>query len=146
MTAAPPILLVDDNAHDVELALDALGQCELPNPVIVVRDGAQALDFLFRRGAYAQRTAQQPIFVLLDLKMPKVNGHEVLAQVRADPAFDGLPIVLMTSSREEADLAKGYALGANAYIVKPVAFDESRRAIHDLGEFWGKWNQRPGSP
>jgi CheY-like chemotaxis protein len=137
------ILLVEDNEKDVELVLAALGDHNLANEVIVVRDGAEALDFLFRRGEFAERQPGQPVVVLLDLKMPKVDGLEVLKQVKNDPELKRIPVVMMTSSREEQDLVKSYALGANAYVVKPVDFQQFVDSIKQIGFFWAVINEPP---
>jgi CheY-like chemotaxis protein len=137
------ILLVEDNEKDVELVLAALGEHKLANEVIVVRDGAEALDFLFRRGEFADRAPGLPVVVLLDLKMPKVDGLEVLRQVKNDPELKRIPVVMMTSSREEKDLVKSYALGANAYVVKPVDFQQFVDSIKQIGFFWAIINEPP---
>lgn len=138
-----PILLVEDNPHDLELTLIALERSQLANEVIVVRDGADALDYLHSRGAFAEREQGNPAVVLLDLKLPKVDGLEVLADVRRNPALKSLPVVMLTSSREEQDLINSYELGVNAYVVKPVDFQEFVRAIADLGIFWAVLNEPP---
>jgi len=117
------ILLAEDNANDVELTVAALKANRLANEVVVVRDGAQALDYLYRRADFASREPGLPALVLLDLKMPKVDGLEVLRVIKADPAMRSIPIVVLTSSREEQDLVRSYDLGVNAYVVKPVAFE-----------------------
>lgn len=141
------ILLVDDSARDVELALDALEQHHLANEVVVLRDGAEALDYLFRRGPFTERPASNPALVLLDLKMPKVDGMEVLRQIKADAALRIIPVVIMTSSREERDVAESYQLGVNAYIVKPLDFDQFTDAVAQVGAFWAILNEPPpGSP
>lgn len=137
------ILLVEDNPNDVELTLAAFEEHHLANEVVVVRDGADALDYLFRRGAFANRLAGNPAVILLDLKLPKVNGLEVLEAVRAEAALRTLPIVVLTSSREEPDLARCYELGVNAYVVKPVDFGDFVRAVGNLGVFWALINQPP---
>jgi two-component system response regulator len=143
MEALKRILLAEDNLSDAELALDALETNHLANEVIHVRDGAETLDYLYRRGAFADRPPGQPALVLLDLKMPKVDGMDVLRQVKGDPALKQIPIVVMTSSREERDLVKSYALGVNAYVVKPVQFHEFVDAVKQLGGFWGVLNEPP---
>ncbi|QFU15128.1 response regulator [Microvirga thermotolerans] len=143
MPELKPILLVEDNPKDVELTLAALEQSQLANEVIVVRDGAEALDFLYRRGAHGSRNTADPAVVLLDLKLPKVDGLEVLAQVKADPGMRHMPVVMLTSSREESDLVRSYELGVNAFVVKPVGFREFFDAIQDLGVFWGILNEPP---
>ena len=130
------ILLAEDDPNDVELILAALADHKLANEVVVARDGAEALDYLYRRGQFAKRPASQPMVVLLDLKMPKVDGLEVLRQVKSDPDLKTIPIVILTSSREEQDIIESYNLGTNAYIVKPVEFDKFIMAIKQLGLFW----------
>lgn len=140
-----PILLVEDNPNDLELALAALEKARLANEVIVVRDGAEALDYLHGRGAHAGRAPGDPAVVLLDIKLPKVDGLEVLERVKADPATRAIPVVMLTSSREESDLARSYALGVNAFVVKPVGFAEFFKAIQDLGVFWAILNEPPPS-
>ena len=137
------LLLVDDSDRDIELTLDALAQHNLANEVIALHDGAEALDYLFRRGPFAGRTTTNPAVVLLDLKMPKVDGIEVLRQIKNDPDLKTIPIVVMTSSREEQDLVTSYQLGVNAYIVKPVAFPEFVKAVRVLGVFWAVLNEPP---
>jgi len=137
------ILLVEDSARDAELALEALGEHHLANEVVHVRDGAEALDYLYRRGPFAGRSNGQPAVVLLDLKMPKVDGMEVLRQIKGDPALKMIPVVVMTSSREEQDLVESYQLGANAYMVKPVQFHEFVEAVKQLGGYWAIVNEPP---
>lgn len=138
-----PILLVEDNPKDVELTLAALEQCQLANAVIVVRDGAEALEYLQGRGAFAGRAAGDPAVVLLDLKLPKVDGLEVLEQIKSDPKLRHTPVVMLTSSREERDLVTSYSLGVNAFVVKPVGFEQFFEAIRDLGMFWAVLNEPP---
>jgi CheY-like chemotaxis protein len=138
-----PILLVEDNPHDLELTLIALSRSQLANEVVIARDGAEALDYLLRRGMFASRPAGNPSVVLLDLKLPKVDGLEVLREIRANPALRSLPVVMLTSSKEEQDLLRSYELGVNAYVVKPVDFTEFVRAIADLGIFWAVLNEPP---
>jgi CheY-like chemotaxis protein len=137
------IVLAEDNANDIELTLTALRENHVVNEVVVVRDGAEALDYLYKRNAYAGRPGQNPALVLLDLKMPKVDGIEVLRQVKADPALRSIPIVVLTSSREEQDLMRTYDLGVNAYVVKPVDFHEFVDAVKLLGGFWAVVNETP---
>ena len=137
------ILLVDDSPRDTELALDALAQHNLANEVVALRDGAEALDYLHRRGPYADRTAGNPAVVMLDLKMPKVDGIEVLRQIKGDSQLKMIPVVVLTSSREEQDLVKSYQLGVNAYIVKPVQFPEFVEAVKIVGAFWAVFNEPP---
>ena len=143
MTTLRPILLAEDNPNDVELILAAFQEVNFANEIIVVHDGEQALDFLFRRGAHAGRPGLQPAVILLDLKMPKVDGREVLRQVRGAAALKHLPVVVLTSSREESDLLTSYQLGANAYVVKPVDFQEFISAVGKIGIFWALLNEPP---
>ena len=151
MTTTPPnfrpalkrILLVDDSVRDIELAVDALESHHLANEVVALRDGAEALDYLYRRGQFANRTNGQPAVILLDLKMPKVDGIEVLRQVKSDPQLKTIPVVVLTSSREEQDLLRTYDLGVNAYVVKPVDFHEFVEAVKLLGGFWAVVNEQP---
>ncbi|WP_222910152.1 response regulator [Pseudomonas sp. DNDY-54] len=138
-----PILLVEDNPHDLELTLVALERSQLANEVIVMRDGAEALDYLLRREDYASRAGGNPAVLLLDLKLPKVDGLEVLKTVRETAELRSIPVVMLTSSREEPDLAKAYELGVNAYVVKPVEFRDFVAAISDLGIFWAVLNEPP---
>ncbi|CAN5760749.1 response regulator [soil metagenome] len=138
-----PILLVEDDKRDLELTLIALERSQLANEVVVLRDGAEALDYLFREGPHAERAEGNPAVVLLDLKLPKVTGLEVLQAVRARPSLRSIPIVMLTSSQEETDVLKSYELGVNAYVVKPVAFDHFVSAIADLGVFWAVLNEPP---
>jgi CheY-like chemotaxis protein len=138
------ILLVEDNPNDVELTLDALKENKLANRIEVVRDGAAALEFLFCTGAYANRDCSSQIkLILLDLKLPKVNGLEVLEQIRADPKTRTIPVVILTSSREERDIVQSYQLGINSYIVKPVDFEQFTTAVRHLGFYWLLLNQQP---
>jgi CheY-like chemotaxis protein len=143
MPTLRPILLVEDNPNDVELALTALRQANLANQVIVAYDGEEALDFLFRRRDHAQRGSADPCVVFLDLKMPGIDGREVLQQIRHSVAFARLPVVVLTSSREESDLLDTYQLGANAYVVKPVGFESFVGAVSKLGFFWALLNEPP---
>jgi CheY-like chemotaxis protein len=140
------ILLAEDNANDVELTLGALAEHKLVNEVVVVRDGEEALNYLFRRGAHAGRPEGNPSVVLLDLKMPKVDGLEVLRRLKADPALKRIPVVMLTSSREENDLVQSYNLGVNAYVVKPVDFRDFVDAVKGLGIFWAIINETPPEP
>lgn len=137
------ILLVEDNVEDVELTLEALDEYNLANNVIVARDGAEALDYLYSRGAFTMRAAGNPAVILLDIKMPKVNGLEVLRTLKGDEKLKTIPVVMLTSSREEPDLAESYKLGVNAYVVKPVNFQEFVKAVKQLGVFWVLLNERP---
>jgi len=138
-----PILLVEDNPHDLELTLIALEKSQLANDVIITRDGADALDYLQRRGLHADRDEGNPAVVLLDLKLPKVDGLEVLKAIRSDASLKATPVVMLTSSNEESDLVRAYDLGVNAYVVKPVIFQDFVRAISDLGVFWAVLNEPP---
>ncbi|HEU4777392.1 MAG TPA: response regulator [Telluria sp.] len=138
-----PILLVEDNPHDLELTLIALEKSQLANEVIIARDGAEALDYLRAEGEHAARQAGNPTVVLLDLKLPKVDGLEVLKLIRSTPSLKSIPVVMLTSSKEEQDLVRSYELGVNAYVVKPVDFEEFVRAIADLGIFWAVLNEPP---
>jgi CheY-like chemotaxis protein len=138
-----PILLVEDNPNDLELTLVALERSQLANEVIVLRDGAEALDYLFRRNQYRDRAAGNPAVLLLDLKLPKLDGLEVLKAIRESDDLRSIPVVMLTSSREEPDLQRAYALGVNAYVVKPVEFKEFVSAISDLGVFWAVLNEPP---
>ncbi len=137
------ILMAEDSANDIELTLSALDEHHLANHVDVARDGEQALDYLYRRGAYAERPPGNPAVLLLDLKMPKVDGLEVLRQVKSDPALKTIPVVMLTSSREEGDVLRSYELGVNAYVVKPVAFADFMDAVRQLGGFWALINEPP---
>jgi CheY-like chemotaxis protein len=143
MNALGRILLVEDDPRDVDLTLTALEEYNLANEVVVARDGAEALDFLYRRGAHAARSNENPAVLLLDLKLPKVNGLEVLQQIRSDPRLKLIPVVVLTSSREEGDMVASYELGVNAYVVKPVMFHEFVNAIRELGVFWAVINEPP---
>lgn len=138
-----PILLVEDNPKDLELTLIALEKSQLANDVIILRDGAEAIDYLNSRGAFASRPAGNPAVILLDLKLPKVDGLEVLKHIRENPGLKGQPVVMLTSSKEEQDLVRSYELGVNAYVVKPVEFNDFVRAIADLGIFWAVLNEPP---
>lgn len=138
-----PILLVEDNPHDQELALVALTQSGLLNETIVVSDGEEALDYLLCRGIHAARPPGNPAVVLLDLKMPKVDGIEVLRTLRATPATAHVPVVMLTGSQEEADVARSYESGVNAFVVKPMDFKELVRAVGEVGTFWAVINEPP---
>ncbi len=137
------ILLVEDDPNDVELTISALTESRLANEVVVARDGEEALDYLYRRGTYVSREEANPAVMLLDLKLPKVDGLEVLERVRADPHLSAIPVVVLTSSREEQDLVKSYNSGTNAYVVKPVDFHEFVEAVRELGLFWAVVNHPP---
>lgn len=138
-----PILLVEDNPRDLELTLAALAKCQLANDIVVARDGAEALDYLDSKGAHKDRPPGDPAVVLLDLKLPKVDGLQVLEKVKKDPQQRQIPVVMLTSSREERDLVKSYELGVNAFVVKPVDFNAFFEAIQDLGMFWAVLNEPP---
>jgi CheY-like chemotaxis protein len=137
------ILLVEDSKEDIEMTLQGLSEQNLANDVIVVRDGAEALDYLYSRGKFKARPAGNPAVILLDVKMPKVNGLEVLRTIKADEKMKIVPVVMLTSSREESDLFESYKLGVNAYVVKPVNFQEFIGAIKHLGIFWALLNEPP---
>jgi CheY-like chemotaxis protein len=137
------ILLVEDDPKDVELTLTALEEYNLANEVVVVRDGEEALDYLYYRGSFKARNKQNPAVMLLDLKLPKVDGLEVLKTVRGNGKLKYLPVVVLTSSREEKDMVSSYQLGVNAYVVKPVDFHEFVNAIKELGVFWAVINEPP---
>ncbi len=143
MTDLRHILLAEDNANDVELTLTALRENHVINEIAVTRDGVETLDYLFRRNRYADRPEGRPALVLLDLKMPKVDGIEVLRQIKADAMLKRVPVVVLTSSREEQDLVRSYDLGVNAYVVKPVNFHEFVDAVRVLGTFWAMVNEPP---
>lgn len=138
-----PILLVEDDKRDLELTLVALERSQLANDVVITRDGAQALDYLLRQGEYARRAEGNPAVVLLDLKLPKANGLEVLTTVRASETLRAVPVVMLTSSQEESDVLRSYELGVNAYVVKPVEFKQFVAAIAELGIFWAVLNEPP---
>lgn len=137
------ILLVEDNPSDVELTLEALREHNLANEVVVVRDGEEALHYLHREGPFSLRAPGNPAVVLLDLKMPKVDGLEVLRRMKSSPQLKHLPVVMLTSSREESDLVESYSIGVNAYVVKPVGFTEFVEAVKNLGVFWALINEPP---
>jgi DNA-binding response OmpR family regulator len=143
MSGLGRILLVEDDPKDVELTLEALGEYNLANEVVVARDGEEALDYLYCRGSFATRARESPAVLLLDLKLPKVNGLEVLQQIKADERLKVVPVVVLTSSREETDMVASYKLGVNAYVVKPVDFHEFVNAIKELGIFWAIINEAP---
>ncbi len=138
-----PILLVEDNPKDLELTLAALAKCQLANDIVIARDGAEAIDYIFATGMHEGRNSGDPAVVLLDLKLPKVDGLEVLHRVKNDPSRRQIPIVMLTSSREERDLVRSYTLGVNAFVVKPVDFNAFFEAIQDLGMFWAVINEPP---
>jgi CheY-like chemotaxis protein len=137
------ILLVEDDPYDIELTLSALAENHLTNDIVVVRDGEKALDYLYRRRDYESRAVGNPAVMLLDLKLPKVDGLEVLKQVKTDPNLKTMPVVMLTSSGEEQDLVRSYNSGTNAYVVKPVSFHNFIEAVRELGLFWAVINQPP---
>lgn len=137
------ILMVEDDPKDVELSLTALEEYNLANEVVVTRDGEEALDYLYCRGNFATRNKENPAVLLLDLKLPKVDGLEVLQQIKSDDKLKLIPVVVLTSSREERDMVASYQLGVNAYVVKPVDFHEFVNAIKELGIFWAIINEPP---
>jgi two-component system response regulator len=138
------ILLIEDNPNDVELTLHALKKHRIANHIEVVRDGAEALDFIFCAGAYAHRSVENsPKLILLDLKLPKVDGLEVLRRIKSDPRTRKIPVVMLTSSREERDIVESYQLGVNSYITKPVDFDQFTDAVRQVGFYWLLLNQPP---
>ncbi|MEW5960112.1 MAG: response regulator [Chloroflexota bacterium] len=137
------ILLVEDDPNDIELTLDALGEYNLANEIVVARDGVEALDYLYRRGNFARHPAGHPVVILLDLKMPRLDGVQVLRQIKADERMRLVPVVILTSSRESGDLEECYRLGVNAYVVKPVRFNEFVEAVKQIGVFWALINEPP---
>lgn len=143
MNSLKSILLAEDNPKDVELTLEALAEHNLANDVIVANDGADALDYLYRRGKFSARAEGNPAVILLDLKMPKVDGLQVLKSIKNDDTLKMIPVVMLTSSREESDLVATYRLGANAYVVKPVDFQQFVDAVSRLGVFWAIINETP---
>ena len=143
MNKLRPILLVEDSLQDIELVLAALKKNNFANEVVVTRDGAEALDYLYCRGSFAGRATDNPAVLLLDLKLPKVDGLQVLKQIKAEETLRMIPVVVLTSSREERDMVASYRLGVNAYVVKPVDFHEFVNAIKELGVFWAVINQPP---
>ena len=145
MRTPRPILLAEDSPQDVEMTLAAISRHKLVNPITVVNDGEQALDYLFRRGPYSTCRDGPPVLILLDLKMPKVDGLEVLRVVKSDDSLRTIPVVILTSSREEQDVVKSYRLGVNAYVVKPVGFGEFVEAVRQIGSFWTLHNEPPPS-
>ena len=137
------ILLVEDDPRDVELTLTALDDYKLANEVVVCRDGQEALDYLYARGKFSDRANENPAVILLDLKLPKVDGLEVLQQIKSDERLRMIPVVMLTSSHEEKDMMRSYRLGVNAYVVKPVDFHEFINAVKELGVFWAVINAPP---
>ena len=143
MSALGRILLVEDDPKDVELTLTALEEYHLANEVVVTRDGEEALDYLYRHGAFSNRSNDNPAVLLLDLKLPKIDGLEVLQRIKSDDRLRLIPVVVLTSSHEEKDMVASYRLGVNAYVVKPVDFHEFVNAIRELGIFWAIINKPP---
>ncbi|OOG45477.1 response regulator [Rhodanobacter sp. C01] len=137
------ILLVEDSMADAEMAMDALEEAHLANPVVHVEDGVECLDYLYARGRWASRDPSDPAVVLLDIKMPRMNGLDVLTIMRKDERMRRIPVVILSSSREESDLARSWDLGANAYVIKPVDVDQFFEAVRTLGQFWAVLNQGP---
>ncbi len=137
------ILLVEDSLADAEMAMDALAEAHLANPVVHLEDGVECLDYLYSRGAWASREPGDPAVILLDIKMPRMNGLDVLTRMREDERTRRIPVVILSSSREESDLARSWDLGANAYVIKPVDVDQFFDAVRTLGQFWAVLNQAP---
>lgn len=137
------ILLAEDSPADAEMTIDALREANLANPIVHVEDGVEALDYLYSRGTYSNRTFLAPALVLLDIKMPRLDGLEVLKQMRNDENFKRVPVVILSSSREESDLVRSWDLGVNAYVVKPVDVNQFFLAIRTLGQFWAVLNETP---
>lgn len=143
MSEIRTILLAEDSPHDAEMAIDALREAHLANPIVHVEDGVDALDYLLMRGKYAGRTPGDPAVLLLDIKMPRMDGLEVLKQLREHETLKRMPVVILSSSREESDLARSWDLGVNAYVVKPVDVDQFFEAVRTLGKFWAVLNETP---
>lgn len=143
MNPLKTILLVEDQSKDVELTLAALAEHNLANEVAIARDGVQALDYLYCRGQFAGRASGNPAVIMLDIKMPRMTGLEVLRQIKADPKLKAVPVVMLSSSREEPDLVESYKLGVNAYVVKPVDFQQFVDAVKQIGAFWAILNEPP---
>ena len=137
------ILYAEDNDYDIELTLSAFQECKLANPIDVVKDGVEALDYLFYRGAYSTRNKEIPIFILLDLKMPKLDGIEVLKEIRKSKEYKNIPVIILTSSKMESDIVKSYELGANGFVVKPIDFNQFVESIKSIGYFWAIVNASP---
>ena len=144
MSAIRTILLAEDSLADAEMAIDALRDANLANPIVHVEDGVEALEYLERRGRFAERPDEDPAVLLLDIKMPRMDGLEVLRRLRTGERFRRLPVVILSSSREESDLARSWDLGANAYVVKPVDVEQFFGAVKTLGQFWAVVNTPPG--
>jgi len=145
MSKLKRIMLVEDSQHDIELIIAALAENNFVNEVVVARDGAEALDFLYGRGQFVQQPGGDLAAVLLDLKLPKIDGLEVLEQIKADPVLKSIPVVMLTSSREEQDLVRSHDLGVDAYVVKPVSFYDLVGTIKQIGLFWDSINEPPDS-
>ena len=143
MTELRTVLLAEDSPHDAEMAIDALRDANLANPIVHVEDGVETLDYLLRRGRFADRPEGDPAVLLLDIKMPRMDGLEVLTELRNNQRFNHLPVVILSSSREESDLARSWDLGVNAYVVKPVDVDQFFEAVRTLGRFWAVLNEPP---
>ncbi|MNS48189.1 Response regulator rcp1 [compost metagenome] len=143
MTTLRTILLAEDSPADAEMAIDALQEARLANPIVYVEDGVEVMDYLLRRGAFASREEGLPAVLLLDIKMPRMDGLEVLRQIREHDELKRLPVVILSSSREESDLARSWDMGVNAYVVKPVDVDQFFGAVQTLGKFWALINQAP---
>jgi CheY-like chemotaxis protein len=143
MTALARILIVEDDPNDLELTLTALVEYNMANEIVIARDGQQALDYLYRRGEFDARSTDNPAVMLLDLKLPKVSGLEVLQQIKSDEHLKMIPVVVLTSSHEEKDMMRSYSLGVNAYVVKPVDFHAFVNAVKELGVFWAVVNEPP---
>ncbi len=139
------VLVVEDSENDLELMLDVLEEHKLANKIAVARDGAEALAYIFKSGKWKDRESGNPTLILLDLKLPKRNGLEVLKEIRGNELTANIPVVILTSSKEEQDVYEGYRLGTNAYVVKPVGFEDFARAVKTLGIFWALINQPPGN-
>ncbi len=137
------ILYAEDSENDVELTLAAFEESKLANPIDVVRDGAEAIDYLFYQGKFANRPKEKPVFILLDLKMPKLNGIDVLTKIRESEEYKNTPVIILTSSKMESDIVRSYELGANGFVVKPIGFSEFVEAIKGLGYFWAIINTSP---
>ena len=144
MSAIRTILLAEDSLADAEMAVDALREANLANPIVHVEDGVEAMEYLLRQGRFAGRSDEEPAVLLLDIKMPRMDGLEVLQRVRSDARLRRIPVVILSSSREESDLVRSWNLGVNAYVVKPVDVDQFCGAVKTLGQFWAVINETPG--
>jgi two-component system response regulator len=143
MSAIRTILLAEDSLADAEMAIDALREANLANPIVHVEDGVEAMEYLHRKGRFADRSEEEPAVLLLDIKMPRMDGLEVLQRIRADERLRRMPVVILSSSREESDLVRSWNLGVNAYVVKPVDIDQFFAAVKTLGKFWAVINETP---